>query len=189
MKQPGKRRRFGRGALVMLALFLCGSGALRLGMGIGDAVARTPEFDESPTPVNCPAPPTALLDAIREREAELDARDAAIAERSAALALADQAIEERLAKLQDAEEKLAATLHQADGAAEADIARLTEVYETMKPKTAANLFAAMDPEFAVGFLGRMRPDAAAAILSGMNPEQAYSISARLAARHADVPKN
>ena len=106
-----------------------------------------------------------------------------------ALALAEEQIEARLAALVAAEEDLAATISVADSAAEEDIARLTAVYENMKPKDAAALFEEMAPEFAAGFLGRMRPDAAGAVMAGLDPKTAYTISVLLAGRNADVPKN
>jgi flagellar motility protein MotE (MotC chaperone) len=181
--------------LVILALFLASSGALRLGAGFGQALARTEGVapgdladSASTEPLNCPKPPLALAEALNDREAKVILRENALADRQAALVLADQAIEARLAKLAKAEDELTKTLALADGAAENDLTRLTEVYQTMKPKDAAALFAAMAPEFAAGFLGRMRPDAAAAVLSGMTPEAAYTVSALLAGRNAKVPK-
>lgn len=183
-------RRAGRGALVILALLLASSGALRLGSGVGAALARAPDTGGSTVadaPMICPEPPLALAEALSAREAQVVAQEAALADRMAALALADQAIEQRLATLAAAESELSATLALANGAAEADLARLTEVYETMKPKDAAALFETMDPGFTSGFLGRMRPDAAAAVLAGMSPEAAYAVSAVLAGRNALVP--
>jgi flagellar motility protein MotE (MotC chaperone) len=88
-----------------------------------------------------------------------------------------------------AEAKLSETLSRADGAAETDLAQLTQVYESMKPKDAAKLFAAMDPEFAAGFLGRMQPASSAAIMSGMPADAAYAVSVLLAGRNAMVPKH
>jgi flagellar motility protein MotE (MotC chaperone) len=85
------------------------------------------------------------------------------------------------------EARLRETLALADGAAEADIERLTAVYQAMKPKDAAALFEAMSPEFASGFLGRMAPESAAAILSGMSAEAAYGISVIVAGRNAGAP--
>ena len=76
----------------------------------------------------------------------------------------------------------------ADTAAEGDLARLTAVYENMKPKDAAALFEEMDPDFAAGFLGRMRADSAAGIMAGLSPPVAYSVSVLLAGRNANVPK-
>ncbi|WP_332307230.1 MotE family protein [Pseudorhodobacter aquimaris] len=139
--------------------------------------------------LSCPTPPLALAEALAEREMRVSAREAALTDRFAALSLADDAIEQRLAKLAEAEAKLSDTLARADGASEADLTRLTEVYQSMKPKDAAALFATMAPEFAAGFLGRMRPESSAAILSGMTPEDAYTVSVLLAGRNAKVPKN
>lgn len=76
----------------------------------------------------------------------------------------------------------------ADGAAEADLAQLTVVYENMKPKDAAALFEKMEPTFAAGFLSRMQPSSSAQILANLTPDKAYSISVIFAARNSEVPK-
>ena len=91
--------------------------------------------------------------------------------------------------LEQIESDLRKTLALADGAAENDLARLTSVYENMKPKDAAALFETMEPDFAAGFLGRMRPDAAASVMTGLSPGAAYSISVILAGRNANAPKS
>lgn len=186
MKRPG------RGALVILALFLASSAALRVGGLAGQALAKSqPEEPASVSdapPAECPLPPPALLQALKEREAQVNAIDAASQERLAALALAEEAIKKRLEELAAAESSLKSVLSIADGAAEKDIARLTAVYEAMKPADAAALFDAMAPEFAAGFLGRMQPASAAAVMAGMPPEKAYAISALIAGRNALAPK-
>jgi len=187
-----KSRTAGRGALVMLALLLASSGAMRLGSNLGAAMANSSDVAPENTakvPLDCPAPPLALSEALLEREERLNSREAAMASRLAALKLADVATSLRLAELKAAEEELRNVLALADGAAEGDLARLTAVYESMKPKDAAPLFEKMAPEFAAGFLGRMRPEAAGAILTGLPPDMAYSISAILAGRNATAPKD
>jgi flagellar motility protein MotE (MotC chaperone) len=184
MKRPG------RGALVILALFLASSGALRIGAGVGAALANAGEPAEVASisqPAACPAPPLALLRALNEREAQVIAHETAVADRQAALNLADAAIAARLEELSAAEASLKDVLAIADGAAEKDLARLTSVYEAMKPADAAALFQAMAPEFAAGFLGRMQPASAAAVISGMPTDQAYSISVLIAGRNALAP--
>jgi len=193
MTVPGERkaiRHAGRGALLILTLLLATSGALRLGAGIGTAMANAtaPEAGTD-APVNCPAPPLALAEALLARESDVATQEAALADRMAALDLAEAAITARLAELAGAEAGLRETLALADGAAENDLARLTAVYESMKPAEAAALFTAMAPEFAAGFLGRMRPETAAAVLSGMTPESAYTISALIAGRNALAPRD
>jgi flagellar motility protein MotE (MotC chaperone) len=184
-----RRRAGGRGPLVILALILGASAALRLGSGVGVALANAP--DEMTTEVvpaaDCPTPPVELAAALTAREGALAAKEAALKDRMAALALAETAIAQRMAALQTAETDLSATLAIADAAAEKDIARLTDVYEAMKPKDAAALFSAMAPEFAAGFLSRMQPVAAGAIMAGLKPDAAYGISVLMAGRNAMAP--
>lgn len=188
-----RKRRAGRGALVILALMFAASAALRLGGSLGTALAESSRAEADvplvEAPAECPPPPAALAASLSEREGRLAAQEAAIADREAALALADEAVARRLAELQAAEQELRKTLALADGAAEEDVTRLVTVYETMKPKEAARLFDAMEADFAAGFLGRMRADAAAAVLAGMQPDKAYAVSAILAGRNAAAPRD
>jgi flagellar motility protein MotE (MotC chaperone) len=183
-------RRAGQGALFVVAMLFASSGALRLGSGIGAALAKS-EAEPLPTDAAALATcemPSALSQALTLREDRIAAQEASLKDRLAALALANAAITKRMDEMKAAEDELKATLALADGAAEDDIARLTAVYQAMKPKDASALFETMSPEFAAGFLGRMPPDSAAAILSGMSSEAAYGISVIVAGRNADVPK-
>ena len=192
---PGRLRRSGRGALFVLALLLGGSGAIRLGLGADHAFAKVSAEGpatgtEAAAPICEPdAGALAMLEELKARESRLKAREAELDDRAQAIAVAREEIEGRLATLVAAEEKLSATLTLADQAAEDDVARLVAVYEKMKPKDAAALFAAMDPDFAAGFLARMRPDAAAAVMAGLEPSTGYAISVVLAGRNAKAPKD
>jgi len=138
----------------------------------------------------CQPPPDveALIKAVKNRQKNLDERERRLADRLQALKVAEMKLEENRTALIAAEKKLAATLAIADKAAEKDVARLTAVYENMKPRNAARLFEAMAPEFAAGFLGRMRPDAAARVMSNIAPEKGYEISLILAGRNARAPR-
>lgn len=176
-----------RMALTLLALTLAISGALRVGFGAGSALARAPDGDEAAVPLDCPAPPLAVVQALTDRETRLATREAALEDRLAALDLAEAAIAARLQELETAEADLREVVTLSDGAAEADLARLTSLYESMRPADAARLFAAMPADFAAGFLGRMRPETAALVLSGMEPEAAFTITALIAGRNALAP--
>ena len=185
------RRKAGRGALFIVAMLFATSGALRLGSGIGTAMANAEADPEEPVatePAVCESP-VALSDALKQREERLAVREASLQDRLAALALADQAVTDRMVQLEKMEAKIAEKLEMDDGAAEADVESLTKVYQAMKPKDAAKLFETMSPEFAAGFLGRMPPESAAAILSGMSAEAAYGVSVIVAGRNANVPKD
>lgn len=210
MSRRRKPRKVLRGALYLLALLFVSAGGLRLYDGVSAALAEggAPGVQAAPdshaVPAQAPAEghamatPTAIADGegldqllrvLQAREAEVARREQAAAAREEELALAEKAIEDNLRALVEAERALEATLALADGAMEEDIGRLTQVYETMKPRDAAALFEQMDPTFAAGFLARMKPASAAGIMAGLSPEAAYSISILYAGRHRDVPKD
>jgi flagellar motility protein MotE (MotC chaperone) len=129
-----------------------------------------------------------VLVALKERETRIREREAALDERQRGLELAEQEIRASLVALTEAEAALRQTIALADGAAQRDLERLTRMYETMKPKEAAALFETMDPNFAAGFLSQMTPPSAARILEGLDPETAYIISAVMAGRNMNVPR-
>ncbi|THH34798.1 hypothetical protein E4Z66_17705 [Aliishimia ponticola] len=188
-----------RGTVGILAGLLVASAVIRIASDVGPVMAAAAQKTEAveepvkPAPAKSEEPSheelSAMLRAFEAREKRIKQQELQIEKRMNALAVADRKIEDRLAELKAAEAELRATLALASTAAEDDLARLTAVYENMKPKTAAALFQEMAPEFAAGFLGRMRPDSAAAVMAGMPPEAAYRVSAILAGRNANVPKN
>lgn len=188
-----KRKRGGRNVLMAISLMLAASGLLRLGSEAGSAFASgSGEIDSGPATTGdaaCTTPDdiAAVLAALDAREHRVAARESALADRLQALSVAEAQTQLNLDALTEAENRLAATMARASTAAEKDLERLTSVYENMKPKEAAPVFAAMDPKFAAGFLGRMRPDVAASIMAGLEPETAYAISALLAGRNANAP--
>jgi flagellar motility protein MotE (MotC chaperone) len=201
-----KIRSKGRGTVMVISVLLISSAILRIGGGAGEAVAQALTQPIQPDAIAKPEmpvtatddPPLAvpldrkelgsLLNALLEREERVKTLETQIEMRRKALQVADAEINKRLEILEQTEANLRRTLALADGAAEDDLARLTTVYENMKPKDASALFAAMEPDFAAGFLGRMRPDAAAAVMAGLPPDVAYSISVILAGRNAKAPK-
>ncbi|NSX54663.1 MotE family protein [Parasulfitobacter algicola] len=186
-KKSIKRR---KGTLFIIAGLLLASGVFRLTGGVGQAVAR--EFEEfGASEVHsgtCVADLEPVLDAIRQRENTVAAREEELAVQLQKLSLAKAEIEKNFNALIAAEAELAATLTQVETSAETDLSKLTAVYESMKPKDAAALFEEMAPEFAAGFLSRMRSDTAADIMAGLKPQTAYTISVLLAGRNANLPK-
>ncbi len=195
MTRRRRARRAGRGALVFVAVLLFGSSFVRLGGGFGEAFARAsaeaqaaePEGPDLKNDCETPEELRAFLEAVKERESNLNSREKALRDRMQALRIADTEVSAKLAELEQAEAELRATIALADAAAETDLERLTKVYESMKPKQAAALFEEMDPNFAAGFLGRMRPEAAAEIMAGLSPASAHAFSVVIAGRNAEVP--
>ena len=175
------------GILTFLACLLLASGLIRGGTGISLAQARQAELPDT-QPMDCPAPPQAVIDTLKRREERISLREDALARSQAALEMSAGVLDRRMTELQDAEERLSLTMSRAAGAAEEDLARLTLVYEAMRPQEAARLFDKMDSQFAAGFLSRMQPASAGAIMAGMSNESAYAASVLLASRNAAAPR-
>lgn len=178
------------GVLGWIAILLFLSGVARLGGHADMAFAVGTAGDPAPAdPAACTAVEGtgALLEAFRARETRVAEREAAATAREEALALAAAEVEEKIAALAEAERSLAAMIALAESAASDDLARLTAVYENMKPQDAAALFETMDPAFSAGFLGMMQPAAAAAIMTDLSPGTAYSVSVIIAGRNAGAP--
>jgi flagellar motility protein MotE (MotC chaperone) len=176
--------------LTGIAAVLLASGVLRLAMhaDIALAIGTDPEAAAPAATVSLPETGTAaLLDAFRAREDRLTAREAQLADREQAVAVAAAELEEQMTALAAAEDSLTALIAQADSAAADDLARLTAVYENMKPQDAAALFETMDPAFSAGFLAMMQPTAAAAIMTDLSPDTAYAVSVIVAGRNAGAP--
>ncbi len=194
-QMPRQKWASGRGTLWIIALMFVASAVVRFGAGPGRAIAKeVAAISTAPadgqTPLQCENTPDidALLAALATRNEFLDKRQRKLEEYEQSLAFAKDRVQEQIDVLAAAEKKLTSTIAVTETAAENDLARLTSVYENMKPKQAATLFEEMSPEFAAGFVGRMRPDAAAQIMAGLSPQAAYTISVILAGRNARAPK-
>jgi flagellar motility protein MotE (MotC chaperone) len=184
----GRHAQPGGYLLLTLAVLLFVAGVSRLGLGVITAYADDLRGQEM---VQATAPPLSaeLIDTLRAREARLQADEARLAERTARLSDAQDDLRRQMRALEEAEAQLRATLSLTENAAEQDISRLVAVYEAMKPAQAAALFQEMEPVFSSGFLVRMRPEIAALILAELEPRLAYAISAIVAGRHANTPRD
>ena len=185
--------------LPVLALILIASVSLRVGSGFGPVLATTGSDDDPPAKGGkvevCGLPELELMyKTLRSERAELDERLKAASTRESDLAEADMLIRESFEELQLMQAELTAERsefeeerRQVVKEAEQDLEQLVLVYESMKPKDAAELFETMSPEFAAGFLGRMQPQIAGDILSAVSSDFAYAVSVLIAARNTQRP--
>lgn len=180
------------GGISLIVVCFLGSAALRLsddGYALAEGIGSMARAGTARQPTSSDdSDRDLLLDAIREREAQLVTEEARLAERRQTLNVAETKLTEQLKALETARENLEKTLALADEAAERDIAHMTTVYENMKPTDAARIFEKMDITFAAGLLSRMRPDLAALVLTSMEAEGAYALTVTIASRNARVPK-
>jgi flagellar motility protein MotE (MotC chaperone) len=124
-----------------------------------------------------------LLRALDERGRQLDAWSSDLAARARMLEVIEARASEQVQALQAERKAPEATLTRVDQEAEAEIARLVEIYENMKPKEAARIFEAMPAEVAAGFVRRMAERKSALVMGNLNAEHAYAITLALANSH------
>lgn len=141
------------------------------------------------TPVssaNKAAQNASLLEAIRERSAQLDRKELHVEDRIRKLEILEKRVEEKIAELKRNNEELSKLVSFASEASQKDISLLAKMYEQMKPQRAAEIFDKMNPTFAAGFLTEMESESAALILGNMSTDKAYETSMIIASRNAAV---
>ncbi len=141
-------------------------------------------------PVSCPTTIPELEDVAAElvqRRAELSTRESRLSLREAALAAAEGELARRAEELDGLraqfQEQLGQLAQQDDGR----IAQLVKVYETMKPKQAAEVFDRLDLDLLTRVASRMREVKMAAVLAAMDPEKARRVTVELARRRGPAP--
>jgi flagellar motility protein MotE (MotC chaperone) len=140
-------------------------------------VDPVPPFDLSGQQNECDP---RLLRAIAERGRQLDAWSSDLADRARMFEVIEARAREQVQALRAEREALETTLARVDREAEAEIARLVEIYENMKPKEAARIFEAMPAAVAAGFVRRMAEKKAALVMGNLTAEHAYAITLALA---------
>lgn len=122
----------------------------------------------------------ALLQDLRRRRKELDARAEAIAAREAVLGAAEQKLGARVAELQLLQKRLEGLESAQKQKEESGWQGLVKLYEAMKPKDAATIFNELSMPVLLQVLDRMKDIKAAAVLAAMSPDKARDVTAELA---------
>ncbi len=150
------------------------------------AVAATPSAAAVPLPAEPPVSDSerTLLQDLRKRRLELDAKDSAITAREAVLAAAQTRMAARLEELAALQKRLEALETARRDRDEASWRGLVKLYETMKPKDAALIFNDLDPAVLVPVLDRMKETKAAAVFAAMLPDRARTATTELAQMRA-----
>ncbi len=143
----------------------------------------------APKPSN-PTPPVVseeerrLLQDLRTRRQELEARERTLTQREGVLNAAEQRVVSRandLAALQAKLEQLDKMRAERD---DANWAGLVRTYEAMKPRDAAAIFNDMDMPVLLQITDRMKETKAALVLAAMQPDRARLVTAQLAAKRS-----
>ncbi len=156
-------------------------GLVAPGQAPGQAQAKppaSPPVPEGPPPVS--ESERTLLQDLRQRRKELDARADAMATQESILAATEKKLEGRVAELQTLQKSLEYLDAQKKQKEDAGWQGLVKVYEAMKPKDAATIFNDLTMPVLLQVLDRMKDAKAAAIMASMNPDKARDVTAELA---------
>ncbi len=129
-----------------------------------------------------------VLDTLNADMARLDIRKKEITERESALAAIETKLATQMTAIEDVNSALQIKIDNLKSIANDDLKHLVGMYQTMKPKQAAEIFNSMDPSFAAGFLREMNSDKAGLIMANMDARKSYAISVIIAGRNAKYRK-
>lgn len=127
----------------------------------------------------------ALLERLSTRRTELETYEQELAMRASLVEAAETRIEERQQTLQSIEDQIASLVEQRKEMEEGQFAGIVAMYETMKPKDAANIFNALDLEVLLRVSKMMSPRKMAPILAEMETVRAQELTVRMASASAD----
>lgn len=154
-----------------------------------------PAAPAPPPPAAAPAEPTpdqlaerALLESLRARRTELEAREQQMQQREMVLAAAERRLQQRLEEMTQLQQRLEQFRAQASEREEAGWRQLVKTYETMRPRDAAAIFDDLEMSVLVQVADRMREARIAPVLGAMKPERARQLTAELARWRARPPE-
>lgn len=122
------------------------------------------------------------LQQLAQRRAELEERAAQLDQHAALLATAEANLTAQIEHLEQLRAEIAAMVAAHDADEEAKLVSLVKIYETMKPKAAAEIFNRLDMPILISVVERMRESKSADVLARMDPTKARQVTAELARR-------
>jgi flagellar motility protein MotE (MotC chaperone) len=140
-----------------------------------------PAAPSSPPPVPVSEAERQLLQDLRGRRQELDAKERVLAQREGVLDAAEQRLSARVSQLTALQARLEQLETERHAREETNWTGLVKVYETMKPREAAAIFNDMDMPVLLQVMDRMKDAKTAVVLGAMQPERARQVTAQLAA--------
>ncbi|HSA82484.1 MAG TPA: hypothetical protein VLE23_16830 [Geminicoccaceae bacterium] len=124
----------------------------------------------------------ALLHQLAARRAALDQRARRLDQREALIKTAAAGLEAQIAGLAELRAEITAAVERDDAAEEGKLTSLVKIYETMKPKAAAEIFNRLEMPVLIRVVERMREAKSANVLARMDPIKAKQVTTELARR-------
>jgi flagellar motility protein MotE (MotC chaperone) len=133
-------------------------------------------------PVNSSPEERALLEKLRDRRGEIEARNRDLELRDNLLRLSERKVDEKIGELRSLEGQMGKSNPQND--AKARYRPLVVMYESMKPKDAARVFDRLDLVVLISLVDQMNPRKMSEILAAMEPATAEKLTVALARKAA-----
>lgn len=128
-----------------------------------------------------------VLQRLAHRRGELDTLRKDLALRETLLDATEKRLNARMAELTELKTLIEGLLKKHDEEQEAKLRSLVKIYETMKAKSAAQIFERLEMDVLLDVVERMREAKTAPIFAAMDPAKAKAVTARLAERR-DLPE-
>ena len=125
-----------------------------------------------------------VLQKLSVRREALDNRQKDLDLRENLVKAAEARIDKKIAEMKALQANIEGMLKQVDRQDEEKMKSLVKIYETMKPKDAANILSTLELPIQLGVLGRMKESKVAPILSAMDVTKAQAVTDAMAARRA-----
>jgi flagellar motility protein MotE (MotC chaperone) len=151
---------------------------LEVAAGEPPSAAPVPLLD----PARLTASEIAVLHQLAARREVLDRRARELDERGLLVETAAAGLERQIARLGELRDQIAAMVEAHDAAEDAKLASLVKIYETMKPKAAAEIFDRLEMAVLIRVVERMRETKSADVLARMDPIKARQVTSELARR-------
>lgn len=124
-----------------------------------------------------------VLSSLTKRREELDKREAELDMRDKLLKATEQRLDQKLVEIKAIETQIQSAMRTLDENQQKQIASLVKVYETMKPKDAAQIMQDLDRNILLEVAARMKEAKMAPILAAMDPTKAREVTVLLAKRN------
>lgn len=141
------------------------------------------------TPPDSPAPDVAaeraVLEQLRARRSEIEAREQAAIQREVIVAAAERRLSQRIEELSALQSRLEALERERAAREEEGLRGLVRLYEGMRPRDAAAIFNDLEMPVLLPIVDRMREARAAPVMAAMRPERARTLTAELSKLRAE----
>jgi flagellar motility protein MotE (MotC chaperone) len=152
------------------------------------ASAQPPAAAAQAVPVAAPDPASAaeraLLEQLRARRTEIEAREQAVVAQEVVLQATERRLARRVEELTALQQRLEALDRSRTEREEAGWRGLVRTYEAMRPRDAAAIFNELEMPVLVEIIDRMGERKAAPVIGAMRAEQARAVTAELARHRA-----